>query len=325
MSSGLTTVLRGLALITLGISPWIGAFFTASPEPIQSPMTTQTTDPIAPSGFDVQGHRGARGLMPENTMAAFRKALELGMTTLELDVVITKDEQVVVSHEPWMSSTICSLPSGDPIPPSKGRKYRIYDMTYAAVKQFDCGSRGHPRFPEQEAMAAHKPLLRDVIEMAETYMAQEQRPPVFYNIETKSLPSSDGTFHPGPETFAQLVYSVLGEAGVQVRTTLQSFDVRTLQVAEKEDWPVRLALLVSRGDDDGVQANLDRLGFRPDIYSPDYRLVDRQMVLRAHGWGMKVLPWTVNDPDTMRRLKEMGIDGLITDYPNRAQFLIEDS
>lgn len=324
MYSGFPAVFRGIVLVALGALPFIGGSLYASSEPHEPRMTDQSMDPMAPRGFDLQGHRGARGLAPENTMAAFRKALELGVPTLEMDVVVTKDSQVVVSHDPWMSSTICSLPSGEPIPPSEGRQYRIYEMTYDEVKQFDCGTRGHPDFPEQEAMAAHKPLLRDVIQMAETYMAQEERPPVFYNIETKSLPASDGTFHPPPEAFAQLVYDVVVETSVQVRTTLQSFDVRTLQVAEQEDWPVRLALLVGAGDDEGLRENLDRLGFRPDIYSPDHRLVDRKLVIQAHGWGMKVIPWTVNDPATMRRLQELGVDGLITDYPNRAQFLIEE-
>lgn len=280
-------------------------------------------EPLRPEGFDLQGHRGARGLMPENTIPAFRKALELGVTTLELDVVISKDNKVVVSHEPWMSSTICTLPSGEPVPEAKAQNYRIYGMMYSVVQQFDCGSRTHPEFPEQQTMEVHKPLLRDVIEMAETYMAEHRSAPVFYNIETKSRPEWDGEFHPEPEQFARLVYDVVSEMNVSARTTLQSFDVRTLQVAKDEGWPVRIALLVSQQGDEGISENIDRLGFRPDIYSPDYHLVDEDLIIKARGWGVDIIPWTVNYPNEMRKLKEMGVDGLITDYPNRGQFLVE--
>lgn len=280
--------------------------------------------PDQPEGFDLQGHRGARGLAPENTWPAFERALELGVTTLEMDVVISKDGEVVVSHEPWMSSTICSLPSGEPIPSGQGRNHRIFEMTYEEVQQYDCGQRRHPDFPEQQTQPAHKPLLRDVIQQAETYMAQHRTKPVFYNIETKSQPGFDGRFHPEPKRFAQLVYDVVAEMNVAARTTLQSFDVRTLQVAEENGWPVRLALLIGRGDDEGLNQNIERLGFRPDVYSPEYRLVDEELLIKAHGWGMDVIPWTVNDTTDMRRLQEMGADGLITDYPNRAQFLLDD-
>lgn len=289
----------------------------------ESDSPAQSAEPLRPEGFDLQGHRGARGLAPENTWPAFKRALELGATTLEMDVVISKDDQVVVSHEPWISSTICSLPSGEPVSPRKARSYRMYDMTYDEIKKFDCGQRRHPNFPEQEVQSTSKPLLRDVIKQAETYMAQHRSKPVFYNIETKSRPSSDGQFHPGPERFAQLVYDVISEMNVTTRTTLQSFDVRTLQVAEEKGWPVRLSLLVGRGDDRGINQNIERLGFRPDIYSPDYRLVNEELLIRAHGWGMDVIPWTVNDTTDMERLKKMGVDGLITDYPNRAQFLLD--
>lgn len=281
------------------------------------------TDAVAQSAgqervFDVQGHRGARGLLPENTLPAFLKALELGVTTLEMDVVITKDAQVVVSHEPWFSSTICSLPSGEPVPAEAQMSYRIYDMTYEEVARFDCGRRGHPLFPRQEARAAVKPLLRDVLQAAETYAREHGLPPVRYNIETKSRPEGDGSFHPDPETFTRLLYDVLVEAGVLDRTILQSFDVRTLQAGRRIDPAWQLSLLVAREGDRGIEANLATLGFVPDVYSPDYRLVDAALVDEAHRRGMRVIPWTVNTLDAMRQLQSLGVDGLITDYPDLA-------
>lgn len=277
---------------------------------------------VRPEGFDLQGHRGARGLMPENTIPAFRRALELGVTTLELDVVISADSQVVVSHEPWMSSTICTQPDGMPVPAERDTLYNLFAMSYAEIMQFDCGSRGHPDFPEQEPVAAPKPLLRAVLQMAEAYVEEHDRPPLFYNIETKSRPGWDGTYHPEPERFTELLYAVLEDEGVTDRATIQSFDPRTLRVARKLNPALSLALLV--GHTGGtLEENVETLGFTPTIYSPDYRLVDRDLVDTAHVRGMELIPWTVNTRPDMERLQRLGVDGLITDYPDRARFLIE--
>lgn len=273
------------------------------------------------SSFDLEGHRGARGLFPENTLPAFMHALELGVTTLEMDVVITSDEQVVVSHDPWMSGTFCSLPSGEPVPEATEQDFRIFGMTYAEVVRFDCGLRGNPRFPQQQRVAAVKPLLRDVIEAAETYTNSHHRIPVQYNIETKSLPSGDGLLNPTPEVFTRLLYKVLVETGVKKRTIMQSFDLRTLRFARSLDPTLRLSLLVEEKETD-MAANLARLGFTPAVYSPDYHLVDHLMLSEAHGRGMQVIPWTVNTLAEMQRLKAMGVDGLITDYPDVGRALL---
>ena len=131
---------------------------------------TASAQPLAPPGFDVQGHRGARGLAPENALPAFRRALELGVTTLELDTIISADSQVVVSHDPWMSEVFCSHPNGRPVEP--GEDIAIYRLPYAEVARFDCGSRPNPRFPEQALAPAAKPLLRDVITRYEGHTAR---------------------------------------------------------------------------------------------------------------------------------------------------------
>ncbi|WP_022836011.1 glycerophosphodiester phosphodiesterase [Salisaeta longa] len=269
-----------------------------------------------PDGFDLQGHRGARGLAPENTWPAFKKALALGVTTLEMDVVISQDGRVVVSHDPWMSPAFCQTPDGAPV---QSLQHVLYQMPYARIRQFDCGQRPNPEFPEQQLTSAPKPLLRTVIERAEAYTRTHDRPAVFYNIETKSRPGGDGQLHPPPDTFAQAVYDVLQATGVTARSTLQSFDVRTLQVAHRRDWPIRLALLVADGwGPDTLPEQLAALGFTPAIYSPEHTLVDAALVEAVHERGMQLIPWTVNDPDRMRRLIGLGVDGLITDYPNRA-------
>ena len=271
----------------------------------------------------MQGHRGARGLLPENTVPAFLKAVDLGVTTLEMDVVVTQDAQVVVSHEPWFSGVTCSLPSGEPVPAEEERAHRIYAMTYEETTRYDCGRRGHPHFPRQQPQPATKPLLRDVFAAAEAHARSLGRTPLYYNIETKSTPDGDGVFHPDPETFTRLVYDVVAAAGVTARTILQSFDVRTLQSARRLDPGWRLSLLVAAQTDCGLEANLELLGFVPEIYSPDYRLVDAALVEAAHARAMRVLPWTVNTLDEMRHLKALGVDGLITDYPDLGVCLLE--
>lgn len=283
-----------------------------------------STDHPRMPGFDLQGHRGARGLLPENTIPAFLHALDLGVTTLEMDAVIAKDATVVVSHDPWMSGTICSLPSGGPVPFAAQQTYRLFAMTYDEVAQFDCGSRGHPRFPRQQKMNVAKPRLRDVIAAAEAYARAHGLPPVRYNIETKARPDWDGVFTPDPETFTTLLYTVLVETGVKDRTILQSFDARTLRVGRRLDPSWRLALLVEAEDDPGLAANLDALGFTPEIYSPDYRLVDADLLREAHARGLLVIPWTVNALEEMQRLKALGVDGLITDYPDVGAALLDE-
>lgn len=283
---------------------------------------------MAPA-FDVQGHRGARGLAPENTLPAFRRALEEGVTTLELDTVISGDAQVVASHEPWFSSEICSHPDGRPVRSDEAERLLIYQMPYAEVARFDCGRRGHPRFPRQTAQPAAKPLLRDVLNFAEVYARQLGRPSVCYNVETKSRPAWDGERHPDPETFVRLVHGVAEAAGVAERFTLQSFDVRTLQAARRLGLPVRLSLLVEpeagreMWPEAYLQAGLDALGFVPDVYSPDAHLVTADVVERAHTLGMQVIPWTINDLGAMRQLRALGVDGLITDYPDVARRLAD--
>lgn len=270
--------------------------------------------------FDFEGHRGARGLLPENTIPSFLKALEFGVTTLEMDVVITKDHQVVLSHEPYLSSEICSKPDGSPITPSEERATNIYQMTYAELSRYDCGKRGHERFPEQKPLPATKPLLRDVIKAVENARAEKNLPPVFYNIETKLTREGDGVFHPRPDEFARLVYEEVKRNGALDRAIFQSFDERSLEALRRIDPDVYFCLLVD--NQDGLEKNLARLSFEPQIYSPHYKLVTPDLIEAAHRRGMKVIVWTVNALDEMKALKAMGVDGIITDYPNLREALL---
>ncbi len=274
---------------------------------------TRTTDIMTQT--DIQGHRGARGLMPENTIPAFLKALELGVNTLELDVAVSKDKQVVVSHEPWFSHEICLKQDGTPITEEEEKSFNLFQMNYNEIYRYDCGSKPHPRFPEQQKIQVHKPLLSEVIEAAEAYVQQHKLAPVHYNIEIKSSPEGDGLYHPTPELFTDLVMQVVQTKGIFARTNLQSFDVRPLQVAHTKYPNMVLALLVE--NEDGYKENIARLGFTPPIYSPYYKLVDQALMDWARKEDIKVIPWTVNDPGDAKKLIELGVDGIITDYPDR--------
>ena len=269
--------------------------------------------------LDVQGHRGARGLMPENTIPAFIRALEEGVTTLELDVVITKDKQVVISHEPYMSASICSKPNGQPVTNSEMEQFNIYQMTYPEVSRFDCGIRGNSRFPEQQKMAVSKPLLVDMIKQIENYLAEKGLPKVAYNIELKSTPKGDGISHPQIEEFADIVQAVLDQVLTNNRYTIQCFDFRVLKYYHQKYPDVDLVALVENMK--GVKGNLKELGFVPEVYSPYHALLSRKDIELCHHEGMKVIPWTVNDRDRMEKLVNWGVDGIITDYPNRAKGL----
>lgn len=284
---------------------------------------TSPADTIrTPDGFDLQGHRGARGLAPENTIPAFRRALELGVMTLEMDVAIAGDGTVVVSHEPWMAPDKCVTPAGNRI--TDGKQHNIHEMPYEDVAAYDCGSLKLADFPEQKPQPAPKPRLRDVVQMAEAYVEAHDRDPVFYNVEVKSRPEWDGRFHPEPETFVERVLAAVTSERVAPRTTIQSFDPRSLEAVHRQNVPVRTALLVGWSGDDGLAANLAALSFAPDIYSPDARLVDEDLVAAVHERGLQLIPWTVNEPAAMKRLLRLGVDGLITDYPDRGKAVLDE-
>ncbi|GMQ81870.1 MAG: glycerophosphodiester phosphodiesterase family protein [Rhodothermia bacterium] len=280
----------------------------------------QPADSWSPTPFDLQGHRGARGLAPENTIPAFVLALDLGVSTLELDVVLTADGDVVVSHDPWFSSRICSHPDGRPVSEDEERDLKIFEMRYEDIAGFDCGSRGNPDFLEQRAIATAKPLLKDVIQTSEAHTDSTDRASVFYNIEIKSAPDRDGVYYSSVAEYAQLLYDVLADQDVLSRATIQSFDPRALEAVKKIDPAVPLGFLVD--NDISFSDNLDRLSFTPETYSPHHRLVDTSLVEEAHRLDIKVIPWTVNDEERMKELIAAGVDGFITDYPNRGVALL---
>ncbi|MFW5972854.1 MAG: glycerophosphodiester phosphodiesterase family protein [Bacteroidota bacterium] len=275
--------------------------------------------------FEIHGHRGARGLLPENTIDACLHALSLGVDAVEIDVVVSADRQLVVSHEPWMSSEICARPDGSPVSKDEERELNLYSTPYSEIRRYDCGSRGHPRFAEQRPRQAFKPLLRDLIRSAETYRTEQVSGAFTYSIEAKSRPEWDGRFGPAPPTFVDLLHHLLTEENVIARSTLQSFDERLLREADNvsDDW--KIALLVDEHEGADPEEWADRLGFVPAIFSPNFHLLTDELRQRAHGLGMRVIPWTVNRRKDMERMMALGADGLISDYPDCALALARDA
>lgn len=266
--------------------------------------------------FDLQGHRGARGILPENTIPSLLIALDYPITTLEFDVVISADSLVVLSHEPWFHHHISTDPDGNEITALEAPEHNMFRMKYADISRYDVGRRGHVNFPEQEPMEVSKPLMKDAILAVEEHIAETGRTKVFYNIETKSRPEWDNVYHPEPGEFAQLLYDELRDLDMLDRVFIQSFDVRTLQAMREIDDTMPLVLLVENRN--GFNWNIEQLGFMPHVYSPNFNLIDETTIESVRTEGIKLVPWTINKEDDMVRMVELGIDGLITDYPNRA-------
>lgn len=265
--------------------------------------------------LDVQAHRGGRGLMPENTIPAMKNAIDLGVTTLELDIAISKDKQAVLSHDPYMSPDFVTKPDGQPVTSAESKNLKLYTLSYEEIRKFDVGKRYFANFPRQKKMAAYKPLLKDMIDAVEAYAKAENKPAPLYNIETKTSVEGDGIYHPAPEEFVKVLMSVITSKGIEQRVTIQSFDPRTLEIVHRDYPGITTALLTFEKAND-LQHNLGKLTFQPTIYSPYFTFVKKELVEECHKKGLKILPWTVNSASAIDDLIKMGVDGIITDYPD---------
>lgn len=270
---------------------------------------------MSDSSFDWQGHRGCRGILPENSIPGFLKALEYPIKTLELDVVISKDKKVIISHEPFFSHEICKKPDGTPVVKEEEEQLRIYELTYEEIKAFDCGSRGNQRFPEQQPMVVNKPSLEDMVNAVNVYCEHNNREKPFYNIEIKSRPEWYDVATPSPEAFAALLLNELEELEILSKTSIQSFDTKVLNALNRQNPNAATVFLVENME--GFEANLEKVDFVPTIYSPYYKYVTAELVQKVHDKKMQLVPWTVNEVADMENLINLGVDGIITDYPNR--------
>ncbi len=263
----------------------------------------------------IQGHRGCRGLFPENSLPAFKHALEIGVRVLEMDVVLSGDGKVVVSHEPYMNARYASHPTGEAVVRSEESALNLYQMSYAEIKRFDVGKRGNSLFLEQKAVPTYKPLLAEVLALGEAFRKQTGEA-VYYNIEIKSEPAEYGKSQPASvKDFADLVQHQIRQFVPNEFVILQSFDFAVLSYYHQAYPEVCLSALV---ESEKPQYVLDTLGFKPSIYSSSYQYLTAEMISFCHAKGMQVIPWTINTTDQMKQFVAMGVDGIITDYPNRA-------
>ncbi len=292
--------------------------------------------------FDLQAHRGGRGLMPENTLAAFSKAMEIGVTTLELDVGITKDGVVVVSHDRFLNADIVRDAHSQHLP---ARGPTIASLTLAELQRYDVGrlksgSNYAKTFAQQQAVDGERiPALKALFDLVEKRGARDVR----FNIETKISPAiPEDSLAPDP--FVRALIAEIRKAGLTSRASIQSFDWRTLQIAQKEAPEIVTAHLTSQqGAGDTVQvgkpgASIWLAGFDVDdyggsaaktvkaaggtVWSPNFRDVTELLVREAQSLGLKVVPWTANDEADLRKLLDWKVDGIITDYPDRLRALM---
>jgi len=278
---------------------------------------TAEADTTLPSFFEV-GHRGTRGLMPENTIPAMTKGLQAGANTIEFDVHITKDSQVVVYHDASLTPSYTTMPDGSDIPEEDRPKYTLYKMDYDSIRQFIIGEKNYPAYPEQQRMRTYAPLMSEMIDSVEAYTAAHGLPPAYYLLEIKSSAKTDGEQQPAPEEYMRILMGVKELQPLGDRLLIQSFDMRPLQVLHRTHPHIRLGFLT--GDKTATfEQHLEQLGFTPFFYNPQYQLVTPELIRKCHEKQIKIVPWTVQETDEMERLMAMGVDGIITDYPDRLE------
>ena len=264
------------------------------------------------SPVEIFGHRGLRGYFPENTIISFIEAVKMGVQWIELDVVISNDKKVIVSHEPWMNSEFCSLRNGNPV--KHGRKYNFYKMNYEEIKKFDCGIRTDKNFPKQKSIPSYKPLLSEVVDLL--LSLNEEGQGVRLCIEIKSFKMFEGKYQPPAKEFSELVYKIIKEKNILDRVMIISFDRRVLQHFQKLDSKIKTGFVFVNLF--SVKTNIKKLGFVPCAYHPYHKLATKKMIDNAHANGMKVIAWTVNAEKRMKQLIKNGVDGIMSDYPDIA-------
>lgn len=262
--------------------------------------------------MEVYAHRGFRGLHPENTIQAMKKALHYG-AVLELDLAISKDKNVIVSHDAVMNTKITEKADGSST--VKVEKHVLYQMDYADIRSYDVGKRPNPDFPEQERYPAYIPLLSELVDSVERHAAAQGLEVPRYFIETKLNPKNDGVNHPGPEEFVRLMMQVVDAKGIRERIVVQSFDPRTLQILHRQFPDVKLAFLAKA--ETSLESNLDWLGFTPDFYSINPAYIDAALVAACEEVGTELIIGNCNDYNEIKRISALGVGvhRVISDFP----------
>ena len=262
--------------------------------------------------IDVQAHRGGAGLYPENTKSAMKNALDLDVNTLEFDLQLSQDGQVVVSHDNYFHPRYATRPDGTLIQEEDPKEY-LYLMPYDSIVKYDVGLRPVDRWPGQQKVAEVKPLASDLIDFTESYAKK----PVNYNIEIKSWPGAgEGILWPDYKTFCNACVPLLLSKNLGDRLIVQCFDTRALNYRH-EKWPeLTLSYLTEAYDGGNIEQLLKNLTFVPEWWSPESSVVTPENVAWCHAHGIGVVPWTVDDPAEMTRLVDCGVEAIISNYPD---------
>lgn len=261
------------------------------------------------------GHRGCRGLMPENTIASFIRAIELNADALELDVVITGDKKVLISHEPWINSKICLDKNGNTIAPEIGEKINLYHLSYEEIKKFDCGLKIHPDFPEQHKLKAVKPLLDEMLLAVKEHCRMKNMSLPVFIVEIKSDEKEYDIRQPDPHEFVARVMETLSLHLTSSHYLIQSFDRNILKVVHEKYSEVMMSAL-----NESVSNTSDFfkiLEFLTPYYSPQFEFVNNETMRFCRERGIEVFAWTVNNKSDAAKLTSLGVKGIITDYPDR--------
>lgn len=272
--------------------------------------------------IDLQGHRGARGLKPENTWPAFEEAIRYKMVTLELDTVLTKDKRIVIHHDSDTNPVICQNVDGSPI-----QKKSLYDLTLAELQALDCGSKQNPSFPKQIPVPGTKLLsLEEFFELVQKH-EKKSKEVYEFNIETK-FPDDGSAPDSLVKEHTEKLIQIIEKYKVVERTTIQSFDLRTLTVSKQKNSKIKTSalfvptyfqgFLMTIGFGNGYRESIltNAKEKQADIISPYFLYVTPKFVKTSHDKGMMVIPWTVNSEKEMNRLISCGVDGIISDYPD---------
>ncbi|MBP5317345.1 MAG: glycerophosphodiester phosphodiesterase [Bacteroidales bacterium] len=266
--------------------------------------------------IDVQAHRGGAGLMPENTISAMKNALDLGVNTLEFDLHLSKDGDVVVSHDSYFHPRYSIRPDGTPVMDDEPKEY-LYTMSYDSIAKYEVGLRTVTRWPTQKKIHEVKPLASELIDVCEAYAKEIGLKPVNYNIEIKSWPGDgEGTLWPDYKVFCDTCVPLLLSKNLGDRLIVQCFDVRALNDMHAK-WPqLTLSYLTEAEEGGDIEKLLGNLDFKPQWWSPEASVVTPENVAWCHSHGIGVVPWTVDNPDMMRHLVDCGVEAIISNYPD---------
>jgi glycerophosphoryl diester phosphodiesterase len=266
----------------------------------------------------IHGHRGYRGLYPENTIGSFMAALEVGVQALEMDVVLTADNKILVSHDPFMHHEICLKPDSTEITAAEEESYNIYKMTVAEAQSYIMGGKPHPRFAQQKQVRDHKPTLKELVVAVNNRVEQSkglQHTP-WFNIEIKSQPEWDDEMQPKPAEYVRLFLADFKPLNISNNTIIQSFDARILEELHKQQPNLKLVYL-SEDSTKTAEQKLAELTFKPYGYSPNFAMVNEQVATYCKENDLELIVWTVNEEADIKRVLSLGIKQIISDYPER--------